>query len=112
MSQPAEVKPTQVETPPLSAKQKQEVALLQANLRKDFAREAENRFLSSGLDFTVKASGKGNTTITYTYILMSRPMVYKLVNESNLLRDLKTIGFKKVTFDGYDYRSSYDLTKD
>ena len=54
-------------------------------------------------DMYVRTSGPGNTTITFRYVLMSRPMVYNLVNDAGFMAKLRSLGFKKAVFtDGYD----------
>jgi hypothetical protein len=43
---------------------------------------------------------------------MSRPLVYKMANETDFLESLEKIGFKKVIFsDGYNYSWTYNLGK-
>lgn len=104
--------PEQRPVAPLTKQQKKEVAAFQAKLRRQFAEEQERNFLSNGFDFTVRTNGKDATTIRYTSVLVSRPLVYKLMNESDLANTLKTIGFKKAIFsDGYDAEWTYDLRK-
>lgn len=69
------------------------------------AKQMENKMLSQGFDMTFKVSGKGNTILTIEYILMTRPVVYKIENETDLLETLRQAGFKKVVLtDGYDKR--------
>jgi hypothetical protein len=58
----------------------------------------------------VRLLGQNKTTIRLEYILFSRPMVYKLTNETELLDVLKNKGFKEVIFyDTYRYTWKYDL---
>ena len=80
--------------------------------RKDFADSLERRYLSAGMDIRVQVLGPSKTTLKLTYVLFSRPLIYKLTNEGNFLENLKQGGFKKVIFsDGYRYSWTYDLNK-
>jgi len=95
---------------PLTAKEKKARAKDEAAARKNYAHDAERRMLSQGFDFHIFVSGKDSTVIKYEFALMSRPLVYKLVNEHGILEELKDIGFKKAIFyDGYNYSWTYDL---
>jgi hypothetical protein len=74
------------------------------------ADQMEKRLLSQGIDATVAVSGSNKTTITFTYVLFSRPLVYKLTNETDFLQDLRAAGFKRVVFStGYGTTWTYDL---
>jgi hypothetical protein len=75
-----------------------------------FAEELERNYLRKGMDVNVRLLGQNKTTIRLEYILFSRPMVYKLTNETELLDVLKNKGFKEVIFyDTYRYTWKYDL---
>jgi DNA-directed RNA polymerase subunit RPC12/RpoP len=72
--------------------------------------QMEKKMLSEGMDMTFTASGPDNTNLTIKYALMSRPLVYKLTNETDFLENMRKAGFKKVTFtDGYYESWKYDL---
>lgn len=104
--------PEQRPVAPLTKQQQKDVTAFRVKLRKQFAEEQERNFLSNGLDFTVRTSGKESTTIKYTSVLVSRPFVYKLMNEGDLANTLKTIGFKKAIFsDKFETTWTYDLNR-
>jgi hypothetical protein len=85
---------------------------LSAQRREQYADELERKMLKEGQDFVVRVSGQNKTAITIRYVLMSRPFVYKLVNDSEFMERLRTLGFKKATFtDGYWQTWHYDLIK-
>ncbi len=96
-------------------KAKNAAIVLKANMqsqREQMADRMETNLLSQGMDVRIKLSGPGKTVMKMTYVLMSRPLVYKLTNESDFLDNLKKAGFKKVIFhDGYNYSWTYDLKK-
>ena len=80
--------------------------------RKDYASPMERLLLEGGMDAVVTASGPGATTLTVRYVLMNRPLVYKLVNDTDFIANRKKEGFRRAVFtDGYDRTWSYDLTK-
>lgn len=71
--------------------------------REAFANYAEEHFLKSGHDFHVTVNGPNKTTITFKYVLMSRPMVYKINNETSFMTRLRSEGFRKLIMtDGYN----------
>ena len=79
--------------------------LAKQTARTVIASQMEKQMLSQGFDMTFKVSGKANTVLTIEYILMSRPVVYKIENETELLPKLRNAGFKKVILtNGYDKR--------
>ena len=81
--------------------------------RKAFARRVENEFLKSGMDVTLTTSGPKATTLNFRYVLVSRPFLYKLANESAFLANCKSAGFARVHFtDGYSASANYDLKND
>jgi len=80
--------------------EKTEARLLDA--RRSFAKEAEQHMLEQNFDMYVKVSGPKDTIITFRYVLMSRPTVYQVINDSGFMGRLRALGFKKAVFtDGY-----------
>lgn len=72
--------------------------------------QMEKRMLSAGHDFSFTLSGSEKKVLTVKYVLMSRPLVYQVTNESDFLSSLRDAGFTKVIFtDGYYERWSFDL---
>jgi uncharacterized protein YyaL (SSP411 family) len=71
--------------------------------REAFANEAERHFLDQGMDFYITVGGASKTTITFKYVLMSRPLVYKIQQEESFIQRLRQEGFRKLILtDGYD----------
>lgn len=87
---------------------KVEAEKLVASMRRDAAENLEEIFLKSGMDVTVKAEGKNSTILRLKYILWSRPLIYKLTHEHDILPGLWKAGFKKVIFDGHDSYWTYE----
>jgi hypothetical protein len=80
--------------------------------RENIANELEKRYLSNGMDVRITLSGPEKTIMRMEYVLMSRPLIYKITNETDFLQNLKTLGFKKVIFtDGYYHSWTYTLAK-
>jgi hypothetical protein len=80
--------------------------------RKEFARKMESNFLKNGMDVTLTTTGAKSTILNFRYVLVSRPFLFKLANETEFLKNCKRVGFTKVNFsDGYDASASYDLVK-
>lgn len=72
--------------------------------------EMERKMLSEGHDFQFSLSGPEKNVLTVKYVLMSRPLVYKLTNESDFLTNMKKAGFTKIIFtDGFRESWTYDL---
>ena len=72
--------------------------------------QMEQRMLSQGHDFEFTLGGQDKTTLTIRYVLMSRPLVYQLTNESDFLSNMRNAGFRRVIFtDGYNSSWTYDL---
>ena len=60
----------------------------------------------------IQAKGNNKQTLEYKYVLMSKAVVYKLVNEGNVLETVKEVGFRKLVFtDGFYNSWTYDLAK-
>ena len=68
--------------------------------RKEFGSDLELKFLKSGMDVSVKVSGKESRAIRLEYVLWSRPLIFKLTTEGKLLDQLTDQGFTLVVFDG------------
>lgn len=85
------------------------VARFQARTaRLKYAEDYERGLLDQGMDATVRSEGTNADSLTITYVLMGRPAVYKLINDSELMSQWKALGFKKVRFsDGYDASWTY-----
>lgn len=87
-----------------------------ADGRKRFAETLDTISLKAGRDASFKVSGPKNTTLEMVYILVNRPLVYQITNESKFLENAWNAGFKKVIFrSGYGYGSNawtYDVPKE
>lgn len=80
--------------------------------RVNFASQYERELLSKGMDVDVTVSGPEKKTFKMKYILLGRPLVYKLTVEGQMLESLHAMGFTKVILtDGHDNIWTYDLKK-
>lgn len=78
--------------------------------RIQFAQQYEQLMLGKGLDVYASAIGNNNTTFRIKFILTSRPLVYKLINDASFTGQLKDLGFKKfIMTDGYNDTWNTDL---
>lgn len=85
---------------------------LMVKQREEISKTLETEYLKKGMDVHIRLSGTNKTVMRLEYILMSRPLVYKIANETDFLESMEKIGFKKVIFsDGYNYSWSYNLGK-
>jgi hypothetical protein len=50
--------------------------------RQLFGEALEKKYLSEGMDVHIEVYGKDNTSFKMRYILLSRPMIYRLENET------------------------------
>jgi hypothetical protein len=68
-----------------------------------YASAMEEVFVKSGMDVKVSAIGAKKDQLKLSYVLMSRPLVYKFQNEMKINEQAKAVGFKKIIYtDGYD----------
>lgn len=72
---------------------------MQIEKRVSAGKEIENIFVKTGMDVYVTLSGKEKDIITMTYLLWSRPLAYKYMNNDSFYSILKNTGFKKAVFD-------------
>jgi hypothetical protein len=85
---------------------------LTASLRRELVEKQEHIALKNGIDAHITARGIGNKIYKFEYILLSRPLVYQMVNENNLVTKLRSHGFTKaILTDGNDRTWTFDLTK-
>ncbi len=78
--------------------------------RIDYAETYERLMLKAGMDATVRTEGKNADTLVITYILVDRPLVYNMLNDSETTDEWKLLGFKRVRFsDGYESSWSQSL---
>lgn len=75
-----------------------------------YANMLEQEYLKKGMDVDISLSGADKSTIKFKYILISRPLVYQLMNDSDFMSNLRSAGFKKVIFtDGYYHTWNIDV---
>jgi hypothetical protein len=80
--------------------------------RVDFASGFERTLLSKGMDVDATASGPEKKHFKLKYILMNKPLVYKLTVEGNMMENLHALGFTKaVLTDGHYNTWNFDLKK-
>ena len=80
--------------------------------RRDYANEMEKTWLKNGMDAHVSTSGSKSTTLVIRYVLVSRPLLFKLMNETPFVENAKKVGFTNIHFtNGYDVQGTYDIAK-
>jgi hypothetical protein len=80
--------------------------------RKQFVRETTTNFLKAGMDVTLTTTGAKATTLTFRYVLVSRPFLYKLMNDTQFIENCKSVGFTSIYFtDGHDASATYNVVK-
>lgn len=80
--------------------------------RKAYARLMEENFLRKGMDATVTAEGPQATTLRVRYILISRPLIFKLQEDGSFVSGVRDAGFTKLIMtDGYDKTWSWNFNK-
>jgi len=78
--------------------------------RKKFAEQYESALLDKGLDVHATVVGGAAETLKIKWVLISRPLVHKLTNDSDFISKLRNLGFKKLILsDGYDSSWSVNL---
>ncbi|QSV44915.1 hypothetical protein [Geobacter benzoatilyticus] len=78
--------------------------------RKKFAKEYERQLLDKGMDAYVSTQGKESSTLKIKWVLVSRPLVHKMINDENVVENLRSLGFTKLVMsDGYDSSWTIDL---
>lgn len=81
-------------------------------MRQDYADQLERNYLDKGMDVYVRLSGKRKDTISIKYVLLSRPAVYKIQKDGQLLDEMRQLGFKKAIFaDGMDTTYTFNLSE-
>ncbi len=81
---------------------KQAAAKVLKENRKRYAQSFEKKCLEKGLDFYVQTIGKDASVLKIKWALMSRPLIYKFINDKEIVRTWRELGFKKVLFtDGF-----------
>ena len=75
-----------------------------------FARLLEKKYLEEGYDVEIIVEGKNKDILKFKYVLMSRPLIHKITNETGFLETAKKLEFKKVVFtDGFNHSWTYNL---
>jgi len=71
-----------------------------------YASALEERYVKNGFDIAVRVNG---TELLLTYALMSKPLVYKLQNESSLTGQAANYGFTRIVYTN-GFESSLGMT--
>jgi hypothetical protein len=78
--------------------------------RQAAAERMQRTLQSKGIDVQVTLEGKEKNEIRFEYIRFSRPLIFRIQNETELLWNLQRDGFKKAVFtDGQLHTWKYDL---
>ncbi len=84
----------------------QQLAAARVADRRAYPALLERNFLKQGMDVYVTVEGQEATTLRVKYVLMSRPMVYKIQTETDFVQNCRAMGFKKVIMDD-GFRSTW-----
>lgn len=71
---------------------------VQQQRRVMYASLLEEVFIKQGMDAQVTATGKNKEQLRISYALMSRPLMYKLENSSNIKEQAGALGFSKLIY--------------
>lgn len=82
----------------IGKKAKALLTLVTEQARVIYASSTEEAFVKSGFDIRVVATGKNKTQLRLTYALMSKPLVYKFQNETEIKRHATKFGFAKLIY--------------
>jgi hypothetical protein len=78
--------------------------------RKEYANELETSYLKQGMDVQVSVTGKNSTTLVILYALISRPMVFNMLNNIKIVATWKEAGFTAARLtDGFSRTWNCDL---
>jgi hypothetical protein len=66
--------------------------------REMYASFVEHVFIKEGVDAEVSATGKDKEQLRISYALMSRPLMYKFENNSNIKEQAVGLGFTKLVY--------------
>lgn len=92
-----------------AAKEAKERAKTAALARAAYGEVLRTRFLDKNLDIKVSVTGAKKDRITLKFILFNDVWSHR-IQQDGLLRELRDIGFKRVTLtDGYDYTVYWDF---
>ena len=80
--------------------------------RQKMVAELDRDFLSKGLDVKIELSGSDKSTIKMECVLFSRPWVFVLIDKTDLLKDLKSAGFKEAVFSNKALKYSWEIDLD
>ncbi|MDO8267701.1 MAG: hypothetical protein Q7T32_07690 [Moraxellaceae bacterium] len=74
-----------------------------AQRRQIYASTIEESFVKNGLDIKVTTTGTEKNRLKISYVLMSKPMVYKFQNEIKIQEQATKLGFSRITYtNGFD----------
>jgi hypothetical protein len=92
------VAPTATKPEDVAAKSqfKAQIAARQNTARRDYADQLEQSLLSRGLDAHVTVVGQEKDTLRISWVAMSRPVVYNMINSDGMQSQVPSLGFKKV----------------
>lgn len=80
--------------------------------REELAAQLDRDFLEKGMDVKIEMTGSDKTTLRLDCLLFSRPMVFVLIDKTDLLANLKKAGFQEVIFTNKAIKYSWELDLD
>ena len=77
--------------------------------REEVAKELDRDFLSKGFDVKIQLNGSEKTTIKMESALFNRPMVFALIDKSDMLQNLRDAGFEEVVFSNKNIKFNWEI---
>ncbi|MBI4643802.1 MAG: hypothetical protein HY743_08805 [Deltaproteobacteria bacterium] len=77
--------------------------------REEAAKELDRDFLNKGFDVKIQLNGSEKTTIKMESVLFNRPMIFALIDKSDLLQNLRDAGFEEVVFSNKKIKFNWEI---
>jgi hypothetical protein len=77
--------------------------------REALAKSMDRDFLSKGFDVKIQLNGSDKTVMKMDCVLFNRPMIFALIDKSDLLQNLRDAGFEEVTFSNKNIKFSWEI---
>lgn len=77
--------------------------------REEVAKELDRDFLGKGFDVKIQLNGSEKTTIKLESALFNRPMVFALIDKSDMLQNFRDAGFEEVIFSNKNIKFNWEI---
>jgi hypothetical protein len=77
--------------------------------REEVAKDLDRDFLSKGFDVKIHLSGSEKTTIKLESPVFNRPMIFALIDKSDMLQNLRDAGFEEVVFSNKNIKFNWEI---